>query len=56
MATEKIVLPIVSVASMVEEVLQQHKTRVSDVNLASRKAEEACMYNNVFPISIFSVI
>lgn len=32
-----------SVESMVEDVLQQHKTRLSDRNLASRKAEEASL-------------
>lgn len=30
-----------SVASMVEDVLQQHGTRLGDLNLESRKAEEA---------------
>ena len=42
MATEQI-LPF-NVASVVEDVLQQHGGRLSDVNLASRKAEEACIY------------
>ncbi|KAK9161659.1 hypothetical protein Syun_008000 [Stephania yunnanensis] len=32
-----------SMASVVEDVLQQHGTRVSDVDLASRKAEEAAL-------------
>lgn len=32
-----------SVASVVEDVLQQQGNRLSDVDLASRKAEEACM-------------
>lgn len=40
MATEQ-VLPF-NIASVVEEVLQQHGTRLSDMGLASRKAEEAC--------------
>lgn len=40
MATEQ-VLPF-NIASVVEDVLQQHGTRLSDVGLASRKAEEAC--------------
>ncbi|XP_072953882.1 kinesin-like protein KIN-14Q [Typha angustifolia] len=31
----------ISVASMVEDVLKQHGTRLSDIDLASRKAEEA---------------
>lgn len=31
----------ISVASVVEDVLQQHGTRLSDNDLASRKAEEA---------------
>ncbi|KAI6692370.1 hypothetical protein NL676_020080 [Syzygium grande] len=39
MSTEQAVT--FSVESMVEGVLQQHKTRLSDRNLASRKAEEA---------------
>ncbi|KAF7805073.1 kinesin-like protein KIN-14G [Senna tora] len=41
MATEKVLA--FSVASVVEEVLQQHGTQLSDINLASRQAEEACM-------------
>ena len=41
MATEQ-ELPF-SVASMVEDVLQKHSTRSSDMGLASRKAEETCM-------------
>lgn len=32
-----------SVASVVEDVLQQGK-RLSDIDFASRKAEEACMF------------
>ncbi|CAL9023984.1 unnamed protein product [Prunus brigantina] len=35
-----------SVASMVEDVLQQHGTRVGDLNLESRKAEEAASRRN----------
>lgn len=34
-----------SVASVVEDVLQQHGTRSSDVRFQSRKADEACMIN-----------
>lgn len=30
------------VASVVEDVLQQHGKRLCDIDLASRKAEEAC--------------
>ncbi|KAM4118982.1 hypothetical protein ACJW30_03G024700 [Castanea mollissima] len=41
MATEQ-VLPF-SVASMVEDVLQKHSTRSSDMGLASRKAEETSL-------------
>ncbi|KAK9919932.1 hypothetical protein M0R45_028505 [Rubus argutus] len=41
MATEQ-VLPF-NIASVVEEVLQQHGTRLSDMGLASRKAEEASL-------------
>ena len=32
-----------SVVSIIEDVIRQHGTRLSDVNFASRKAEEACM-------------
>lgn len=42
MATEQ-VLPF-SIVSVVEDVLQQHGSRLSDIDLASRKAEEACNY------------
>ncbi|XP_009346615.2 kinesin-like protein KIN-14I [Pyrus x bretschneideri] len=35
-----------SVASMVEDVLQQHGTRLGDLNLESRKAEEAASRRN----------
>lgn len=31
----------ISMASVVEDVLQQHRSRLSDNDLASRKAEEA---------------
>lgn len=41
--TSEQVLPF-SVVSVVEDVLQQHGVRSCDVNLASRKAEEACIY------------
>ncbi|XP_021821255.1 kinesin-like protein KIN-14I isoform X1 [Prunus avium] len=41
MATEQ-VLPF-SIASVVEDVLQQHGSRLSDIDLASRKAEEASL-------------
>jgi hypothetical protein len=44
METEQ-VLPF-SVASLIEDVLQQHGTRLSDRGLASRKAGEACMINH----------
>lgn len=37
-----------SLASVVEDVLQQHDGRL-DVNLASRKAEEACIYHPFSP-------
>ena len=40
MATEAVLA--FSVASVVEDVLQQHGKRLSDIDLASRKAEEAC--------------
>lgn len=33
-----------SVVSVVEDVLQKHGSRLSDIDLASRKAEEACTY------------
>lgn len=32
----------INVASLVEDVLQQHGKRLSDIDLASRKAHEAC--------------
>jgi hypothetical protein len=35
-----------SVASMIEDILQQHGARFSDRGLASRKAGEACMINH----------
>lgn len=50
MATMEGVLTF-SVASVVEDVLQQHGKRLNDVDLASRKAEEACvflLYGNLF--------
>lgn len=42
MATEP-ALPF-SIVSVVEDVLQKHGSRLSDIDLASRKAEEACKY------------
>lgn len=57
MGTEEGIVQI-SVASVVEDVLQQGK-RLSDIDLASRKAEEACMYllfhhvNHFFCINSF---
>lgn len=41
MATEELL--DFSVASMVEDVLQQNGKMLNDLDLASRKAEEACM-------------
>jgi len=47
-----------SVVSVIEDVLQTHGSRLSDIHLASRKAEEACTYplSRSFPflISFFS--
>jgi len=47
-----------SVVSVVEDVLQTHGSRLSDIHLASRKAEEACTYplslSFPFLISLFS--
>ena len=43
MTTTEGILPF-SVASVVEDVLQQHGKRLSDIDLASRKAEEACAF------------
>ncbi|KAK7356123.1 hypothetical protein VNO80_15389 [Phaseolus coccineus] len=46
-----------SVVSVIEDVLQTHGSRLSDIHLASRKAEEACTYplSRSFPflISLF---
>lgn len=33
-----------SVVEMVDDVIQQHGKRLSDIDLASRKANEACMF------------
>lgn len=33
-----------SVVAMVDDVIQQHGKRLSDIDLASRKANEACMF------------
>jgi len=38
-----------SIVSVVEDVLQKHGGRLSDINFASRKAQEACKYH----ISLF---
>lgn len=43
MATTEDGLSNVSVVSVVENVLQQHGNRFSDVGSASKKADEACM-------------
>ena len=51
MATEELL--DFSVASMVENVLHQHGKRLNDIDLASRKAEEACMI--IFKIHVFIV-
>lgn len=40
MATEQVLA--FNVASVVADVLQQHGPRFSDINFASRKADEAC--------------
>lgn len=40
-------------ASVVEDVLQQHGKRLSDIDLASRKAEEAC---TTMPINLSILI
>lgn len=45
MATEQVLN--FSIASMVDHVLQQRGTGLSDRGLASRKAEEACMINHL---------
>lgn len=43
----------ISVASVVEDVLQQQQGKpISDIDFASRKAEEACM-SPLFIVSIF---
>lgn len=41
-----------SVASVVEDVLQQHGNRLGDLDLESRKAEEA----GIFYLSCFSIL
>lgn len=46
MATEQ-VIPL-SVASLVEDVLHQHGARTKQLDLASRKTEEACMLHFFF--------
>lgn len=33
-----------SLVAMVDDVIQQHGKRLSDIDLASRKANEACMF------------
>lgn len=38
----------ISVASVVEDVLKQHGSRLSDIDLASRKAEEAGWFISIF--------
>lgn len=38
-----------SIVSVVEDVLQKHGGRLSDIDFASRKAQEACKYH----ISLF---
>lgn len=43
-----------SVASVVEDVLQQHGARLSDRDLASRKAEEAGLRGGV--VFLFSLL
>lgn len=43
-----------SFASVVEDVLQQQSKRLSDIDLASRMAEEACMI--VYSLMSFSLL
>jgi len=43
----------ISVVSVMEEVLKQHGTRLSDINLASRKAEEAGDFPSLFYSFLF---
>lgn len=43
-----------SVTSVVEDVLQQHATRLGDIDLASRKAEEACTIHIFLFVFLFS--
>lgn len=59
MATEDLLS--LSVASMVEDVLEQHGKRLNDIDLASRKAEEAgiiFLFLNLlpFPLSAFKFL
>ncbi|RWV98196.1 hypothetical protein GW17_00038972 [Ensete ventricosum] len=50
---------VVSLASVVEDVLKQHGTKLSDVNLASRKAGEAgerlLLCFSLYPFSVFDL-
>lgn len=48
MATSETVDFPFSVVSIVEDVLQQHSTRSSDVGLVSRKVEESCELLSLF--------
>lgn len=43
-----------NMASMVEDVLQQHGKRLCDINMASRKAQEACMIMLI--TALFSIL
>lgn len=44
----------IAFASVVEDVLQQHSKRLCDIDLASRKAEEACMIiYSLTPVFLF---
>lgn len=54
MATEQVLS--FSIASMVENVLQQRGTRLSDRGLASRKADESCMINHFLIYVWFSMV
>lgn len=49
MTTEQVLT--FNVASVVADVLQKHGPRFSDINLASRKADEAC--NNLHFLNSF---
>lgn len=50
-----------SIVSVVEDVIQKHGSSLSDINLATRKAQEACKYRissffDSFPMFSFNSV